>query len=70
MKLELILKIQPLIDTFNHRQRSIAIELLSNPFFEITEIHLYGKGKIVIKDLQKDEVYDFEVYVKSKCNCG
>lgn len=70
MKSEVLIKIHNIIDSLNHKQQIIARDLLNNPLFEVTQISIYGKPKIVIKDIAKDEVYDFVDYVQSKCNCG
>lgn len=69
MSSELLIKIDQMMNSFNHNQQVIARNLMNNKEFQITEMFVYGKTQIVIRDLNTTEVFLFEPYVKSKCNC-
>ncbi len=69
MRADIIIKVQNLIDTFNSNQQIIARNLLMDTKFNIDEMTINGSRDIFIRDIKENNLYHFETYVKSKCNC-
>lgn len=69
MQADIIIKVQNLIETLNSNQQIIARNLLMDSNFIINEMTINGSKDIYIKDITENNLYHFETYVKSKCNC-
>ena len=69
MRADIIIKVQNLIDTFKSNQQIIARNLLMDTKFNIDEMTINGSRDIFIRDIKENNLYHFETYVKSKCNC-
>ncbi len=69
MRADIIIKVYSLIDTFNSSQQIIAKNLLTDVNFNIDEMTINGSKDIYIRDISQNNVFHFETYVKSKCNC-
>ena len=69
MRADIIIKVYSLIDTFNSSQQIIAKNLLTDVNFNIDEMTINGSKDIYIRDINQNNVFHFETYVKSKCNC-
>lgn len=65
MDIQLINKIENVINKMNSSQKTIARNILSSPNYLFTVI----RGNIVIKEKNTNNQYIFVDYVKSKCNC-
>jgi hypothetical protein len=63
--INLIYKINIIIDSFNYKQQSIAKDLIIDSNFEFSE----SKSLIYILDKRTKSKHNFISYVKSKCNC-
>lgn len=60
---DILIKIAPLLEGLNTKQRMIANQLILN-----TDNHFLDfNGEFCIKT--KDGVFNFVNYIKSKCNC-
>lgn len=64
MKVELIIKLEKLIESLNSKQQSIARGIVSNPNYKIIEID----NEILISD-KSNTISNFKNFIKSQCNC-
>mgnify|MGYP007009270539 CR=1 FL=1 len=64
MRIELINKVNLLLEEFNSSQRLIAINIMSSKDHSFLE----RNGKIHVKT-PDGELFDFLTYVRNKCNC-
>jgi hypothetical protein len=62
---DILIKISPIIETFNIKQKMIVNQLLSNSDYSFVEF----MGEMCIKDKNGD-IFNFVKYVKAKCNCN
>jgi predicted GTPase len=69
MNIELIQRIERIIETLNPKQQVIARNLQIDPKFQILEMTMYNKSELFIKDLSTNQIYLFVIFVKSRCNC-
>jgi len=65
MNAEILVKIKPVIERLNIKQRAILNQYLSDSRYLLGDMN----GKVVIRDLDGD-VYPLYDFIKSKCNCG
>lgn len=65
MNSEILIKLKPVFERLNLKQRAIANEILSSKDYLIGEY----KGEVVVRDKGGD-VFSFYEFVKSKCNCN
>jgi hypothetical protein len=65
MNSDILIKLKPIFERLNLKQRAIANDILSNKKYLIGEY----KGEIVVRDMYGD-VYSFYEFIKSKCNCN
>jgi hypothetical protein len=69
MNIELIQRIERIIETLNPKQQVIARNLQIDSKFQILEMTMYNKSELFIKDLSTNQIYLFVIFVKSRCNC-
>jgi hypothetical protein len=69
MNIELIQRIEKVIETLNPKQQVIARNLQIDPKFQILEMTMYNKSELFIKDLSTNQNYLFVTFIKSRCNC-
>jgi len=69
MNIELIQRIERIIETLNPKQQVIARNLQIDSKFQILEMTMYNKSELFIKDLSTNQIYLFIIFVKSRCNC-
>jgi|LauGreDrversion4_2_1035121.scaffolds.fasta_scaffold981223_2 hypothetical protein len=65
MNSDILIKLKPVFERLNLKQRAIANNILSDKKYLIGEF----KGQIVVRDTDGD-VYSFYEFVKAKCNCN
>jgi hypothetical protein len=65
MNSDILIKLKPIFEKLNLKQRAIANSFLSDKRYLIGEF----KGQVVIKDIDGD-VYSFYDFIKAKCNCN
>lgn len=64
MNTDILVKLEPILKSFNSKQKKIAMDMLLINEYSFLEYN----GLICIKT--KEGVYSFSDFVKSKCNCG
>jgi hypothetical protein len=69
ISVDLIHKVNSLIDTLNSNQQSIARNILIDSNYQILELEYQRRTDIFIKDLKSIQIYHFVTFIKSKCNC-
>jgi hypothetical protein len=69
MNIELIQRIERIIETLNPKQQVIARNLQIDSKFQILEMTMYNKSELFIKDLSTNQIYLFVIFIKSRCNC-
>ena len=69
MNIDLIQRVEKVIETLNPKQQVIARNLQIDSKFQILEMTMYGKSELFIKDLSINQNYLFVTFVKSRCNC-
>jgi len=62
---DILIKLKPILDGFNSKQKIIATQLMSNSDYSFIEY----REDICIKT-KKGEIFNFISFVKSKCNCN
>ena len=65
MNADILVKLKPIIERLNIKQRAILNQYLSDGRYLLGE----KDGKVVIRDTDGD-VYPLYEFIKSKCNCG
>jgi|LauGreDrversion4_2_1035121.scaffolds.fasta_scaffold492718_3 hypothetical protein len=65
MNSDILIKLKPIIERLNIKQRAILNQYLSDSRYLLGE----KDGKVVIRDIDGD-VYSLYEFIKSKCNCG
>jgi len=62
---DILVKMKPILEKMNLKQRSIATQIMLSSDYSFLEY----KGQICIKT-KEGELFNFLDFVKSKCNCG
>lgn len=62
---DILIKLSPIIETFNIKQKMIANQLLSSSEYHFVEF----MGEMCIKN-KNGEIFNFVNFVKAKCNCN
>ena len=67
---ELINFFESVIENWNPKQKIIAQDLIIDKTYRIIKIYDHNrKPKLYLKNVNNNHVVDFELHVKSKCNC-
>jgi hypothetical protein len=70
MDYETISEVEKYIESLdNPNKQIIAKELMLNSNFELFVLPLYGNNEIFLKDLSNGNIFKFDLYISSKCNC-
>lgn len=70
MDYETIIEVENFIeDLDNPNKQIIAKELMLSKDFEFLIIPLYGSKQIFIKEKSNGNIFKFDLYLSSKCNC-
>ena len=62
---DILIKIKPILEKLNSKQRIIASQIISSSDYSFIEYN----GQICIKT-KEGELFNFLAFVKSKCNCN
>lgn len=69
MTVEVINKINELMENFNTNQKKIAKSTTINKNFQFFVSYVNSQEDLFFKDKSTGEVYNFTTFVKKSCNC-